>query len=183
MVVIIVGLTGCASSKYLSSMNVNTDKVSIDDMYSQISSIIVENGFDVKLGNKDLGLITTEYKKFGEVTKSKSKTTIGIISFSGGTTYDLLLQIKIQVKKMNGNNMQIILTPTVKEQNTEKTSDYVERQLIFIEKDDREIKFLTDEEKKQNIQGFLLFMKIAENISTICGLTMEQMEGSFQLSK
>ena len=92
---------GCSSTKMaLIDVKASSDKVTDADAYNKVTMVLIDKGFDIKLGNKDVGLLTTEYKKFGALGEDPP--------------FDFYLQIRSQIKKLPNEKVQVTLTPIVK---------------------------------------------------------------------
>jgi len=166
LVSLVVPLVGCGGPKMaLLDMKATTDKVTKDDAYNKVTMVLIDKGFDIKIGNKDLGLVTTEYKKFGAA--------------GDNPPFDFYLQIKTMVRELPGGKLRIILTPTVKEANRINVAAFTERQLVFF--DEKKQKGYLNATNKVNLQGQLLFLNVAQGVAEMCGLGMEQLEQNVQL--
>lgn len=159
---------GCAAPRMaLLDVQATTDKIVAEKAYNNITSVIIENGFDVKVANKDLGFISTEYKKFGAARV-------------GRVPYNFSLQIKTQVKTRPNGKLQIKLTPIVKIVNRANAADYSEIDLTF----------LTEEEQGQSLnavgqtflKGQIMFMNVLYGVAEVCGLGLEELEYNKELS-
>lgn len=163
------GFVGCSSTVMsLLDVKATSSKITADKAYNSITSILVDKGFDVKIANKDIGLVTTEFKKFGSVS-------------SGSTAFDLFLQIKTQVKNRPDGVLQIVLTPVVKEVNRLNSSAFTERELVFLSNEEQ--KGSLNALEKTNLEGQLLFMNVVQGISEILGLSMAEIEYNKKLSE
>ena len=166
LISVVALLVGCGGPKMaILDVKATTDKLTQEVAYNQVTMVLIDKGFDIKLGNKDLGLITTEYKKYGAV--------------DGNPPFDFYLQIKAQAKELPDGRVRITLTPAIKEANRLNAAAYTERQLIFF--DDKKQKGYLNNTDKVNLQGQLLFLNVAQGVAEICGLGMEQLEQTVQL--
>jgi len=154
-------LIGCGGpATILLDVKATSDKLTVDKAYNTATSILVDKGFDVKVANKDIGLITTEYKKWGSV--------------DGNPPFDFYLQIKTQIKTRADGKLLMIITPLVKEVNRLNSTAFTEH----------ELRFLTDEEQKgyltayeETVQsGQLLFLNVVQGYAEALGLSMDQLE-------
>src|ERR1035438_14685 len=90
-------LLGCGGpATILLDVKATSDKLTSDKAYNAVTAVLVDKGFDIKFSNKDVGLITTEYKKWGEL--------------DGTPPFDFYLQIKIQIKNRPDGKLQITMT-------------------------------------------------------------------------
>jgi hypothetical protein len=177
-------LFGCGSSKLLFDVTATPENQTYDDTYNKVKAAIVNNGFDVKEEDKDAGFITTTYKKW---------------SYTSGGIVTLRLQIRANVHKLAGGKAQVVLTPGVKEavkevakksvletvvevakvlltKTTEEEDLGEDRQLVYYDEKDRDIGFLTSEDKKIKIAMLKTFLKLADDVGNACGLTKDQLK-------
>ena len=166
--VFVFSFIGCSTTMTtLLDVTATSDKITSDKAYNTITSILVDKGLDIKVANKDIGLITTEYKKFGSVESY------------GNPPFDYFLQIKAQIKNRPNGKLQIVLTPLVKDVNRLNSGAFTEHELYF----------LTDEQQKGNLdaprqtvlKGQLLFMNVVQGVAEALGLGMEQLQYNKQL--
>ncbi len=164
---VLFGLVGCGGPMMtLLDVKATSDKLTPDKAYNMITSVLVDKGLDVKVANKDIGLITTEYKQFGSV--------------DGNPPFDFYLQIKSQVTTRSDGKLQIKLTPQVKEVNRINSSAFTERELVFLSDEDQ--KGYLNSIKETNLKGQLLFMNVVQGVSEALGVGMEQLEYNKKLS-
>lgn len=165
----IVIIVGCATvpQPYWVDLKAHTEKLNKDNAYNAVTMILVDKGFDVKMGNKDVGLITTEFKKYGSV--------------GDNPPFDLFLQIKTSIKERPDGKVSIILTPLAKDVNRLNSAAYTEHELqSFTEEQIQKPKRLTAYGQAV-LQGHLLFLNVARGVAEACGLDMEQIEQNVHL--
>lgn len=118
-----LALTGCASLNVdkhaVQSFEITTNKIRSDAAFSALTTVFVERGFDVKVSNKDGGIVSTEYKKFG--------------SYGSSPPFDYYMQIRATVRDMGGGQTLIRLSPMVKEQNRLNAAAFTEHELYYFE--------------------------------------------------
>ncbi len=158
---------GCAGpTMTLLDVKATSDKIASDKAFHTITSVLVDKGLDVKVANKDIGLITTEYKQFGSV--------------DGNPPFDFYLQVKSQVTNRPDGKLQIKLTPQVKEVNRLNAAAFTERALVFLSDEDQ--KGYLNSLKETNLKGQLLFMNVVQGVSEALGVSMEELEYNKMLS-
>jgi len=163
----LMALIGCGGPMMtLLDVKATSDKLASDKAYNTITTILVDKGFDVKVANKDIGLITTEYKQFGSV--------------DGNPPFDLYLQVKSQITTLPNGKLQVKLTPQVKEVNRLNAAAFTERALVFLS--DEEQKGYLNAYKETNLKGQLLFMNVVQGVSEALGIGMEELEYNKMLS-
>ncbi len=162
----ILTLTGCmtVTLKRLNAMTAETDKVKLDDAFSRITAILVDKGYDIKVGNKDIGLVSTEYKQVGSV--------------AGDPPFDFYLQIKATLKQTTAGGLSVKLTPLVKEVNRVNPAAFTEHGLPLM---DDKFKPVTDVEKV-NYAAQTAFMSVAQGVAEVCGLSLQEMHQDVELS-
>ena len=160
---------GCAAPRMaLLDVQATTDKIAVDKAYNNITSVLIDKGFDIKIANKDLGLLSTEYKKFGAA------------KVYSGAAYNYSLQIKSQVKTKPDGKLNIKLTPIVKVVNRANAADFAEIDLTF----------LTEEEQGKSLNAFgktflkgqIMFMDVLYGVAEVCGIGMEELVYNKELS-
>ncbi len=157
-------LTGCgAPKKAFVDVKAHTEKLSKDDAYNAVTTVLVDKGFDVKMGNKDIGLVTTEFKKFG--------------STGSDPAFDLYLQIKAMVKERPDGKISIVLTPLGKDVNRLNSAAFTEHELFFYE----EKSPWAGNYDQAWLQGQTLFLNVAQGIAEVCGLSMGELEQNVHL--
>ncbi len=169
LVFVVSFFVGCGGPQMtLLDVKATTDKLTSEKAYNVVTTVLVDKGFDVKIANKDIGLITTEYKKYGAVESY------------GNPPFDFYLQVKAQIKNRPDGKLQIVLTPLVKEANRLNAAAFTERALVFLSTEEQ--KGYLNAVKETNLKGQLMFLNIAQGIAEACGIGMEQLEYNKQLS-
>lgn len=170
VVSMIAVLIGCVSGPpprtVMVDIKANTDRLTKDDAYNKVTMVLVDRGFDIKMGNKDLGLITTEFKKYG--------------SYGDKTPFDFYLQIKTKVQERPDGKISIVMTPLVKESNRLNAAAFTETQLTMYNEEEQK-KLKNNALFQTQLKGQLLFMNVVQDVATLCGLGIEQLEQNTQL--
>lgn len=142
-----------------------SEKKTKDEAYNLVTSILVDEGFDIKMGNKDIGLVTTEYKKFG--------------AFGDDPPFDLYLQIKVKVAEVpNAGKIKLTVTPLVKQSNRLNAAAFTEEPLHFF--DEEMQKGYLSSDQKAYLQGYLRFNNVMMKISETLGLDMKEIQMNIQ---
>jgi hypothetical protein len=164
-------LFGCGSATMtLLDVKATTEKLTVDKAYNSLTSILIDKGFDIKLGNKDLGLVTTEYKQVG-----------GYSPLLSSTNFDKYLQIKAQAKIKPDGKLLLTLTPIVKDVNRLNAAAFTESALTFLS--DEEQKHYLTAEKEIQLKAQVLFMNVVQGVADASGLDISQLEFNKSLSK
>lgn len=141
-----------------------SDKIKKEEAYNRITMILIDKGFDIKMGNKDLGLITTEYKQFG--------------SADGTPPFDFYLQLKSTLRDRPDGKLQVVITPVVKDQNRMNAAAFNEHPLIGYSEEDQRRVISTKE--RAYVKGYLLFYNVVTSVGEVFGLGIEQFERNLQ---
>ncbi len=167
LLIALLYLSGCIATQRMALLDIKgaSDRITKDDAYNKTTMILVDKGFDIKLGNKDLGLLTTEYKQFASVDSSPP--------------FDFYLQIKTMIKDRPDGKIQVTLVPQVKESNRLNAAAFTEKKLVFLS-DDEQKRYLTLNERA-TLKGQLLFMNVVHGVAEALGLGIEQFEQNTQL--
>ena len=161
-------MLGCAAAPQplWNEVTARTDKLSKKDAFNAVTAILVDKGFDVKMANKDIGLITTEFKKFAAV--------------GDDPPFDLYLQIKAKITETPDGKVKIALTPLAKDVNRLNSAAFEEHPLYsFTEEQVAKPKRLSAYGRAA-LKGHLLFLNVAQGIAETFGLGMEQLELNIQ---
>jgi hypothetical protein len=144
------------------SFDVVKKDLKIDNAINVASGILVDRGFDMKLINKDAGILTTEYKKFASVNQKPP--------------FDYYLQIRFRIKVDAKGNTVIQMSPTVKEQNRLNVGAFTEHELIYYAGDPQNIKLIKSmrEDIGWRALGQILFMNVVNDVAASFGLTIEE---------
>lgn len=142
------------------SFELNKKGIQVEQAMTKLTGVLVDRGFDIKLTNKDAGLITTEYKKFA----------------STGTNppFDMYLQVKGRVKIVESNT-NIALVPMIKEQNRLNAAAYSEHELSYYTGDPNNVRMIgsMQEGVGWRVLGQLLFMNVVHDTAEQFGLKDE----------
>lgn len=158
-------LNGCVSTRNsLVDVKAIIDQSGSDRAYKAIMLALLDKGFDIKMNDKDLHVITTEYKKFSSV--------------SGWPPFDFYLQIKAMVRDTPEGKSEVALWPKVKEQNRLNPSAFTEHPLIVYSPDDRANLMTSSAQAMQ--EGQFLFLSIVQVVADSLGLPMGQFKQSLQ---
>ena len=166
-----VVLSGCAgmegsSRKYdverhsVQSFEIPSPKMRADAAFSAVTAMLVERGFDIKISNKDAGLITTEYKKFASAGSSPP--------------FDYYLQLRATIISQAAGSTVIRLTPLVKEQNRSNAAAFTERELYYHTGEPEGIR--AADRAGWVTTGHTTFLNVVTDVSGRAGVQMEQVK-------
>jgi uncharacterized lipoprotein len=160
-------LAGCAgTNQALLDVSAVTDRLTADDAYARVTAILVDKNFDIKQGQKDLGLVTTEYKQFA--------------SISGSPPFDYYLQIRTTIKERADGKLVVKMMPAVKEQNRLNAAAFTEHQLWYFDADAAG-KAKWDSKAEARLKGHTMFMNVVQDVADVCGLDVAELEQNVQL--
>ena len=128
-----------------------------DRVHAELTTLLVERGFDIKNTDKDAGLLTTEYKKFA--------------SQGQDPPFDYFLQVRLTLRALPTGEVAVKMSPFVKEQNRLNAAASSEHELSYCEGKVNQI----DSLRKDGWQtlGQLTFMNIVNDVSVKLGVAVE----------
>ncbi len=161
-------LSACTATRNsLIDVKATIDPSSSEKAYKAIVMALLDKGFDLKLNDRDLRVTITEYKKFSSV--------------SGWPPFDFYLQVKSIVRDTSDGKCQIILSPTIKEQNRINPSAFTEHSLIIYSDEEREKDYtVRSGGGKAMLEGQALFLGIVQAIADVLGLAEDQFKQNLQ---
>lgn len=141
------------------SFEVKKPNAPVEEAISKLTGILVDRGFDIKLTNKEAGIVTTEYKKFA--------------SSGENPPFDYSMQIKTRVKVAVGNTT-IQLVPLVREQNRLNAAAFTEHELMYYTGEPANVRAIHSmREGGWRLQGQVLFMNVVSDTAEAFGVSME----------
>lgn len=162
-------LLGACSTTRTSLIDVKAviEPPSADKAYKAIVMTFLDKGFDLKMNDRDLRVVTTEYKKY---------TSAGV-----WPPFDFYLQLKAVVRDTQDGKYQIALTPKIKEQNRINASAFTEHTLIlYSEKEQKQDYAIQSGGGKAMLEGQLLFLSIVQSIADALGFPVDQFKRNLQ---
>lgn len=165
MIGFLLFLSGCAGVPVtkvdIQSFDVAKKGIKHDKAMNTVTGIFSDRGFDVKMVNKDVGLVTTEYKKFASV--------------GGSPPFDYFMQIKARVKDENGTT-KVQLIPLIKEQNRTNVAAFTEHELSFYTGDANNIRLIRSmrEGTGWRNEAQTLFMNVVTETAQAFGMDVDQ---------
>lgn len=142
------------------SYEINKPGVSTGKAMAKLTTVFVNRNFDIKLANKEAGIITTEYKLF---------TSLG-----GNPPFDYYMQIKGRISNVKGKT-RISLLPLVKEQNRSNAAAYTEHELSYYVGDPANVRLIRSMREGtgwRNI-GQTVFMNVVHDAAEVFGVSMD----------
>ena len=142
------------------SFEIQESEAEKESAINSITNILVDRGFDVKMSNKEAGIVTTEYKKFASV--------------GDNPPFDFYMQIKATVRPKAGK-LLVKLSPVVKEQNRLNVAAFTEHELSYFTGDPKTIRHLKsmDPETGWRAQAMTMFNNVVSEVAKTFGLTFD----------
>ena len=160
-------LAGCAMpvTRYdIQSYEIRKKDVDLEKAISKLTGVLVDNGFDVKMANKDAGIVTTEYKKY---------TWTGV-NETGVIPFDYYIQIKAKITSIKGDTI-VQLTPIIKEQNRLNPAAFTEHQLSFFTGDQKNVAAIKSMRPGGwRLEGVHVFKKLYNDVAVAFGASKEE---------
>lgn len=133
-----------------------------EKLYDMVTSTLVRQGFEIRLADKDVGFIITEYKKYGPA--------------GDNSPFDFYLQIIARLKKIDDKSV-IILEPKEKQVNRFNSAAFKDINTIYFsdtndtnDKNSRRLNFVVRK------PGFLLFSNVVKAIAAEFGTSMDEIK-------
>jgi hypothetical protein len=154
-----VFFTGCAVN-YKTIADAQVVPIKNQEMrFDMVAAALTGQGFDLRLADKDIGIIITEYKKYGQA-ESKGP-------------FDYYLQIVVRFAQRDGQSV-IILEPKEKQVDQSNSAASTDIHTVFF--DDREDKNGHKLYFVARKPGFLLFTNVLKAIAAEFGTSMDQIK-------
>lgn len=133
-----------------------------EKLYDLVTSTLIRQGFELRLADKDVGFIITEYKKYGQA--------------GNNSPFDFYLQIIVRLKQIDGQSV-IILEPKERSVNRFNSAAFTEINTVFFndtnDKKDKNSHRLNFVVRKP---GFLLFTDVVKAMAADFGTSMDQIK-------
>ncbi len=169
MAVALLILNGCAPSIRTSVIDVRStiDRSGSERVYRAITLALLDKGFDLKIKDTAMRLITTEYQKYDSV--------------SGWPPFDFYLKIKAVVRDSSGGSGdEIVLWPTIKEQNRLNMNAFTEHPLILYSTEDTVTTGSMTSRSEAMRKGQLVFRSLLQAIADALSISVESFRYSTQ---
>lgn len=163
-----VFLSACTTARTsLIDVKAIIDPSSSERAYKVIVMTLLDKGFDLKMNDRELRVVTTEYKKY---------TSAGV-----WPPFDFFIQVKGVVRDTQDGKYSIALTPKIKEQNRINASAFTEHTLIlYSEKEQKDDFTVGSGGGKAMLDGQLLFLSIVQSIADALGVPVDQFKQNVQ---
>ena len=127
---------------------------------NKITNILVDRGFDIKMTNKDAGIITSEYKKFASIGENPP--------------FDYYMQIRATVRPKT-DKILVKLSPIIKGQNRLNVAAFTEEELAYYTGNPKTLKFIKSMDPETGYRGIALtkFNNVVTEVAETFGLTFD----------
>lgn len=168
---LVLALGGCANlsvdKQSVQSFEILSTKLKGDAAFGALTGVFVERGFDIKVSNKEGGVVSTEYKKFASAGSSPP--------------FDYYLQIRANVRDVGGGQTVIRLSPLVKEQNRSNAAAFTEHELHYYEGDPQAVRIA--DRGGWAAAGQTLFMNLVTDVSGRAGVPLDSVKKNITTTK
>lgn len=111
-------LSGCTATRTtLIDARAPLASSQIETAHNAVVVALLDAGFDLKMNDREVRLVTTEYKKFSSV--------------SGWPPFDFYLRVKVHIRQDAGGSYELAVTPTIKEQNRLNANAFTEHAVVI----------------------------------------------------
>ena len=157
-------LSGCVATRStLVDVRAPLPPTQIDTAYTAVVTALIDAGFDLKMNDRSVHAVSTEYKKFTDV--------------SGWPPFDFYLRVKAHIRQNPSGAYELAITPTIKEQNRLNANAFTEHTLVlYSETEQREDHTVKSGRGKAMLLGQQQFLALVQTITQSLGLTEEQLQ-------
>lgn len=175
-------LTSCAEKIKYQTVEYSAIEATVkrDVAYKALVAALVETGFDIKMSDQEIGLLTTEWKQFEapEAIKAKDDMEAMAAFFNAfnnnrrrpDARYDQFIQLKFKVSEVNGK-IQIKSLPLIKSVNRYNANVFTERPLAY----DPKVKAYIDQNPGDYLSPEYAYMNEMKLYQLILGSVSEYM--------
>lgn len=165
LIVVVVGallLSGCVSSIRTSAIDVRAtiDQSGSDRAYHAIALVLIDQGFELKIKDSAMRLVTTEPKKYESV--------------SGWPPFDFYLSITALVRNTPGNDRaELMLRPKIREQNRMNANAFTEHPLFIYSMEEAATPMGRTSRAEAMQKGHAMFQSVLQSIAAALGVPIE----------
>lgn len=155
-------LSGCVSSIRTSAIDVRAtiDQSGSDRAYHALTLALIDQGFDLKIKDSAMRLVTTEPKKYESV--------------SGWPPFDFYLSITALVRNTPGNDRaELMLRPKIREQNRMNANAFTEHPLFVYSPEEAATPMGSTSRAEAMQKGHVMFQSILQSIAAALGISVE----------
>ena len=165
---LIVALSACTATRStLIDVRAPLPADRLDTAYNAVVVTLLNAGFDLKMNDRTIHAVATEYKKFTDV--------------SGWPPFDFYLRVKAHIRQDAGGAYELAITPTIKEQNRLNANAFTEHTVVlYSETEQREDYIVKSGRGKAMLTGQQQFLDLLHVIAQSLGLSDEQFRRQVQ---
>jgi hypothetical protein len=155
-------LSGCVSSIRTSTIDVRAtiDQSGSDRAYHALALALIDHGFDLKIKDSAMRLVTTEPKKYDSV--------------SGWPPFDFYLSITALVRDMPGSDRaELTLRPKIREQNRMNASAFTEHPLFVYSPEEAATPMGRTSRAEAMQKGYVMFRSVLQSIAAALGVSAD----------
>jgi hypothetical protein len=155
-------LSGCVHSIRTSTIDVRAtiDQSGSDRAYHALALALIDQGFDLKINDSAMRLVTTEPKKYESV--------------SGWPPFDFYLSITALVRDIPGNDRaELTLRPKIREQNRMNANAFTEHPLFVYSQEEAATPMGRTSRAEAMQKGHVMFRSVLQSIATALSISVE----------
>lgn len=142
------------------SFEIRGNKLAPARAHAELTSLLINRGFDIKSTDRDAGLITTEYKKYA--------------SSGQNPPFDFYLQLRINVRELSDGTVNVRIAPFVKSQNRLNAAAFTEEELSFCEGKQSTLNTLSSMSRDGwQTLGQVSFMNVVTDVAERVGVAVD----------
>lgn len=168
---LVLTLSGCAGlnvdKQSVQSFEITTAKLRSDAAFGALTTVFVDRGFDIKVSNREGGIVSTEYKKFASAGSSPP--------------FDYYLQLRATVRDVGNGQTMIRLTPMVKGQNRLNAAAFTEHELYYYEGSPQAVRMA--DSGGWAATGQTMFMNVVTDLSQRAGVPLDSVKKNITTTK
>lgn len=163
LILSIILTTGCTATRTtLIDVRAPLPSDQVDTAYSAVVTTLLDAGFDLKMNDRTVHAVTTEYRKFTDV--------------SGWPPFDFYLRVKAQIRQSTGGSFELAITPSIKEQNRLNANAFTEHRIVLYSETEQRENYITKSGRgKAMLLGQQQFADLLQAIAHSLGLNDDQL--------
>ena len=155
-------LSGCVSSIRTSAIDVRAtiDQSASDRAYHALTLALIDQGFELKIKDSAMRLVTTEPKKYESV--------------SGWPPFDFYLSITALVRNTTGTDRaELMLRPKIREQNRMNANAFTEHPVFVYSPEEAASPMGSTSRAEAMQKGHVMFQSVLKSIAAALGVPIE----------
>lgn len=155
-------LSGCVSSIRTSTIDARAtiEQSRSDSSYHALALAIIEQGFELRIKDSAMRLVTTEPKKYESV--------------SGWPPFDFYLSVTALIRDVPGNDRaELIIRPKIREQNRMNANAFTEHPVFVYSPEEAATPMGRTSRAEAMQKGQLMFQSVLKSIAAALTISME----------